>query len=107
MFRGDRLRSLRLERKYSQEKLAELLVVGKRQITRYESGETDPSSKVVTNMAQLFNVSADYLLGNTDDPNPSFDQPGLSEQERAIIAALRRGQRLKAIQIIADDRSPA
>jgi transcriptional regulator with XRE-family HTH domain len=107
MFRNDRFRSLRLQNHYTHEKLAELLGVGKRQIARYEAGQNDPTGDIIVRMAKVFGVSADYLLGNTELPQPTFDDSSLSQKELEAIAAWRKGERLKAIEIIADDRLPA
>lgn len=35
----------------------------------YETGEREPSISVLTALADFFNVSTDYLLGRTDNPN--------------------------------------
>ncbi len=103
MLRGDRLRSLRLKRNYTQQYLAEILYLNIRQITRYENGEADPSGDVIARMADAFDVSADYLLGRTDDPTPCFQSEDLTFQERAVLSAIRRGEILDAIKAILTD----
>lgn len=100
MIRGDRLRTLRLQNKYTHERLAELLNINIRMVTRYETDEVDPSGDVITRMADLFNVSTDYLLGRTDDPTPCGHSNELTADEQAILAAVRRGDALGAIKII-------
>jgi len=100
MLRSDRLRSLRLKEKYTFEHLAELLELSMRQIARYEAGEADPSSDIVGRIADVFNVSTDYLLGRTDDPTPCSNSESLTEKERDVLAALRRGEPLEAIRAI-------
>jgi transcriptional regulator with XRE-family HTH domain len=107
MIRGDRLRQLRESLGYSREKLASTLNIGVSQLGRYEYEQNDPTSDVVSRLANFFGVSTDYLLGHSDLPTPTFDDTTLSDKELAVVAALRQGERLKAIQIIADDRSPA
>lgn len=100
MLRGDRVRALRLDRGLTHEELAELLSINVRQIARYESNETDPSGEIVSRIASAFGVSADYLLGLTDNPFPHVGSEDLSEQERRIIAALRGGDVVSAIKEI-------
>lgn len=107
MLRGDRLRLLRESLGYSREKLASVINVHAVQLARYEYEQNDPTGDVVARFAAFFNVSTDYLLGRTDSPAPAFEESKLSDKELAAIVAWRKGERLKAIEIIADDRSPA
>ncbi|MBI1282663.1 MAG: helix-turn-helix domain-containing protein [Anaerolineaceae bacterium] len=100
MLQADRLRSLRLKNNHTYASLAKAISLTMRQIVRYEAGEADPSSDVVTRMANVFNVSADYLLGRTDDPTPPAHQSDLTPDERDILAALRRDDPLTAIKLI-------
>jgi transcriptional regulator with XRE-family HTH domain len=100
MFRNDRFRELRTNRHLTHEELADQLEVGVAQIWRYEKGKITPSGDVIARMAQVFEVSADYLLGLADDPTPYFDENNLSKSERELIAALRRGDRLEAVRMI-------
>lgn len=101
--RGDRLKQLRLLHSHSQESLAELLGIGNRQIWRYENGETEPDGQIVAKIAQVFDVSTDYLLGLTDDPNPKLKESDLQPKERAVIAAWRQGDFREAIRGIVND----
>lgn len=41
MIRGDRLHTLRLQNKHTHERLASLLNINMRMVTRYKSGEVD------------------------------------------------------------------
>jgi transcriptional regulator with XRE-family HTH domain len=102
--RGDRLRDLRESWGLSQLELAQELETGDNQIWRYENGTAEPRMSILLRIARFFNVSADYLIGNSDSPNPVPANLGLSEQEEAIITALRRGQKLKAIEIIVSEK---
>lgn len=100
MIKGDRVRALRIKHKYTHEQISERLNIAIRMVARYESGEVDPSGDVITRMADLFNVSTDYLLGRTDDPTPCGHSNELTADEQAILAAVRRGDALGAIKII-------
>ena len=103
MLRGDRFRKLRLERNYTHEQLAALLDVKIRQIARYEAGQNDPGAAVLARMADVLGVTADYLLGRTDDPTLPTQSGDLTPKEREVIAALRRGEPFEAIKIIVRD----
>lgn len=101
MFKGERLKELRKKYGYSREKLAELLNIGESNIPRYERGENTPSGDTVAKMAQILNVSSDYLLGLSETPSLNHDDE-LSTKEQQILNALRYGDRMDAIKLITE-----
>ena len=101
--RGDRLKRIREARGYTQDELSEMVGVGQKQVWRHESGATVPDGDIVAKYAQVLDVSTDYLLGVSDDQKPNIQVSDLTRTERAILSALRRGERIEAIKIIAND----
>lgn len=67
---AERLKSLRLEAKLSQKELSKELNISQQIITFYEQGKRNPKRETLEKFANFFNVSTDYLLGNTDIKNP-------------------------------------
>ena len=65
---GERLRSLRKEKKLVLADIAKLLNVSTTQIGDMENGKTATSLQRLVILAEFYQVSADYLLGITDDP---------------------------------------
>lgn len=63
-----RLRELRKQRKISQVKLALDLSMNQNTISRYETGEREADYATLIAFADYFNVSIDYLLERTDNP---------------------------------------
>ena len=63
---GQRLRLLRAERKWSQEAVAKKLGISRTAYNKYENGAIHPVRKL-KELADLFGVSADYILGGVDD----------------------------------------
>jgi len=63
---GRRLAALRKEKNISQYKMAELLPYSRGLIANYEQGSRKPDFETLSNFADFFNVSADYLLGRTN-----------------------------------------
>jgi len=61
---GKRLAKVRKERGYTQEKLAEALGVHWNTIAKIESGMRKPSIELLVKIAELLNISIDYLFGN-------------------------------------------
>ena len=70
MSRGDyvRLKEIRKSRHLSQLKLALDLNTNQNTISRYENGEREPGIKEMIKIADYFNISVDYLLERTDNP---------------------------------------
>lgn len=102
IMRTDRLARIRELRQISQADLADMVGLGTQQIYRYENGKTKPDGDVVAKIAQILEVSTDYLLGLTDSPVPYIDAD-LTEQERKALTAWRRGEKYEAIKVIVDD----
>lgn len=62
------LKDLRLASGRTQNDMANYLNIGLRQYQKYERGEVDiPTSKLIA-IADLFDVSIDYLVGRSDEP---------------------------------------
>ncbi len=58
----ERVHALRKEHGWSQGELAEKVGADPAQISRYENGRITPSADVVVRIAEVFDVSTDYLL---------------------------------------------
>lgn len=63
-----RLKDLREKYNISQVKLAMDLNLNQNSISRYENEEREADYKTLIALADYFNVSIDYLLGRTDNP---------------------------------------
>ena len=64
-----RLKELRKSRGISQVKLAMDLNANQNTISRYENGQREPSINDLISIADYFNISIDYLLERTDNPD--------------------------------------
>lgn len=64
---GDRIRELRMERNLTQEKTAKMFNVARSTWCQYETGIRNIDNITMKKIAQVFNVSADYLLGITEE----------------------------------------
>ena len=64
---GLRLKGLRLEKKITQQQLADKLDMTKASISGYEHTYIYPSVEALIKLCNFFDVSADYLLGLSDD----------------------------------------
>lgn len=98
--RKDRLQEARVRVGYTQESLATALGIEKKQISRWETGSTIPGADRLAEIAELLGVSTDYILGLSDDPTPRIRIDNLTDEERAVLAAMRRGDRIAAMKIL-------
>ncbi len=78
------LKTLRTQNNYTQVQLAQKLGLTKSVISAYETGLRLPSYDVLINIAKIFKVSTDYLLGM--DNRQEIDLSGLTPEE---ITALK------------------
>lgn len=67
---SERLKQLRKETGLTQKQIAEKLSMSQPQYNRTENGGRKPSDETLKLFASFYNVSTDYLLGNSDIRNP-------------------------------------
>ena len=75
--------SLRKENSLSQKELAERTGISQSTIAKIEIGRNEATSNTIRKLADFFNVTADYLLGRTDDFE-SFSTPLPKNTNREI-----------------------
>lgn len=83
----NRIKELRQEKDILQSDLAKRLKVGQATISNWETGRYEPDQDALREMSKIFDVSIDYILGNTDIKNPltSEDMNGLTEKQIKIL----------------------
>lgn len=64
---GERLKELRTEKGLSQKALASKLGCNQSMISFWENGVNEPTESAIRKAALFFEVSADYLIGLTDE----------------------------------------
>lgn len=71
-----RLKDLRQRAEMSQKELAEILCVTQGIISAYERGAKMPTYEIMWGIADVFNVSIEYLIGRIDTKEPctSYDK---------------------------------
>lgn len=81
-----RLRKLLESQKITMTELAREIGVTRQAVSQYQDGSTQPNAETITNIANYFDVSTDYLLGLADNPTTDKDlnfvaeYTGLSQQ---------------------------
>ena len=69
MHLGKQLREIRIQRKKTQQEMADLIGVALQSYQRYEQGEREPSLSTLVALADALEVTTDYLLGREDRPS--------------------------------------
>lgn len=94
---GIKLKKLRENREMSQAQLAERLGVAIATVSAYEQDRTLPSVTILIKICRIFDVSADYLLGLSDDMIKRKAQLTLGQTEaiKALINALESDNMLR------------
>lgn len=66
---SERFRELRIftEPRLKQAELGEKLGMSQRKVSRLETGSTEPTTDEIVAICRFFNISADYILGLTDE----------------------------------------
>ena len=108
----ERLKSLRLEAKLTQKQIAEKLKIGQNTYSYWEKGIRKPVGENLNKIADFFNVSTNYLLGNTDIKNKtletdlnktldtvrSFDGKPITDADRETIREILKRRQLEREQ---------
>lgn len=80
MLDGERLREIRKDHGDTQESLGKKLGYATPTVSKWEQGETEPGLETLKQICRMYEVSADYLLGLTDD------DPLLVKKRREILS---------------------
>ena len=83
----NRIKQLRMEAGILQADLAQQLKVRQNTVSTWETGRSEPDLDALRELSRIFDVSIDYILGNTDIKNPltSEDMNGLTEKQIKIL----------------------
>ncbi len=68
------IRSLRMERGWTQEELGERVGVSAQAVSKWETGQSLPDISQVPLLAKAFGVTTDLLFGLAEEPEPDFSQ---------------------------------
>lgn len=87
---GAKIKDLRISNNLTQLEFAQKLKLSKSNISKYEANFVEPSLETLTEIANLFNVTVDYLLGrDVSEQNPTEAKNNLTTIERNILNMFR------------------
>lgn len=83
------IREIREMNKMKQADLATKLQISQGTLSNWERGIHDPDTESLHKLADIFDVSTDYLLGRTHEPKPTAGDIDISEIEYALYGEVR------------------
>lgn len=88
-----RLKELRLKNNFLQKELAEMIGVDRTTFSKYETGASEPDFETLLQLADIFNVSTDYLLerDGKKEPAPIPEDRLVHPPEYEFLTPVNRG----------------
>lgn len=87
---GDRMSTLRRARELSQRKAAAELGISQALLSHYENGSREPGLSFVVRACDYYGVSADYILGRTENSSQTgVELKALSDELRTLSERMR------------------
>lgn len=83
----ENLKAARKKCNMTQKEVADFIGVGQSTYKNYECGLREPNCDTIIQLADLFHVTTDYLLGRISDNTNPLDQLNLLPEDRAFISA--------------------
>lgn len=84
---GDRIKKLRMEKKWKQSDLAEKAGISREAVGNYENNRRQPPVDIASRIAAALGVSADYLINGVDAPMAADpdERPATAEEIEALL----------------------
>ncbi len=92
---ADRIKQLRDNRSITQTALAKKIGITRSSVNAWEMGISVPSTQYIVELAEIFKVSTDFLLGVST--TSSVDVSGLTEEDVSIVCQVVQHLRKKNI----------
>ena len=86
---NNKMKCAREAARLSQKQVALTLHVSAPTVSNWESGKINPSVENLKALCQLYNVTADYLLGLDAPPAPDSVLPRNTQQEESLLQDFR------------------
>ena len=90
---GERIRALRLEKRFTQTEMSKRLGISTIMISSYELEKRQPSYPTLIKIASFFGVTTDFLLGL--DKERTVNVKGLTDREVDVINSMVEALREK------------
>ncbi|MBC2148135.1 helix-turn-helix domain-containing protein [Listeria booriae] len=84
---GERIKHARKNKNLTQKQLAQKIHVSSQVMSNFERGYTEISAEQIKNIAEVLDVTADYLLGKTNIPDKNPNYWELNNKDEKFIEA--------------------
>lgn len=102
----NRLKELRKTKGVTQQTVADILGISREGYSYYENGHRKPDYEAISKLANYFDVTADYLIGNSPNPDFSTQVTGLvqlkDDRRVPVLGRVPAGVPIQAIEEIED-----
>ena len=97
---SDRIKNCRQSAGLSQEKVAELVGVSRQAVTKWETGQSAPSTEKLFRLAEILGTTVDFLLADEEKSSPTPAEQiyylyKLEQEQKAALRAAQRKARLR------------
>ncbi|MEF2878664.1 MAG: helix-turn-helix transcriptional regulator [Blautia sp.] len=100
----ENLKKLRQQKGLSQQKLANYLDISQQSVYKYENDISEPDISTLKKIADFFEISIDYLVGNTEieQKYDNYVEESLNSEELDYIRSFRQlsSSKKKVIKLV-------
>lgn len=96
----DRLKFERNKKKISQRELGDCIGVSQQTIGSWETGRTQPDQESLKQLSQFFNVSLDYLMGESNIRNASTKISSAIENDTELADFWNKMKERESLQLL-------
>lgn len=93
---ADRIKYLRESKNYTQTELAKQLGITRSSVNAWEMGISVPSTQYIVELASIFKVSTDYLLGVNE--TTTINVSGLTDADIELVNSIVSHLRIKSTE---------
>jgi len=83
-----KLKELREEKGFLQKFVADKIGVRSNTLSGYENGTRSPDPEMIIKLAELYEVSTDYLLGRTNSNRDGINEHDIDEELKEIMSEM-------------------
>lgn len=100
---GDRIKTLRKAKGFSQKELGDILDLGQTTIANYEKNIRFPSPEILIQIANIFDESIDHLVGRVDSENIiSFEDNEIDQLSKRVTNLLLEEKEHEVLDLVSE-----
>ncbi len=92
-----RIKELREEKGLMQQELADILYIKQATVSSWELGKSQPNIDTLIQLANIFLCSVDYLIGNVDNTDPTYDTSNATPEQQTLLTILQQDKQYNTL----------